>query len=157
MRRYETIIILRSATGEEGINKVIDYTKEIITAENGVVIELNKWGLKRLAYLIKKESIGYYIFIDFACDAGAIAEMERRFRIDDSVIKYLTIKTAEEIDSAGAQEAISSAAERQEAEAKEAAEGENTADNQDTAQESAKEAGAEGTAESAQKEASEEA
>ena len=112
MRRYETIFILRANTGEEDIKRVIDYTSDIIAKANGTIIELNQWGMKKLAYLIKKESLGYYVFVDFACEPEAIAEIERRFRIDDAVIKYMTVKVDDEIDSAGAQEAIVAVSQR---------------------------------------------
>jgi small subunit ribosomal protein S6 len=106
MRRYETIFILRPNVGEEEVNRVTGYAGEIITAENGTVIELDKWGIKKLAYLIKKESLGYYVYCDYASTPAAVAEIERKFRIDDSVLKYMTIKTAASIDTDGVAQAI---------------------------------------------------
>lgn len=97
MRRYETIFIIRPGAGEEEINKVIESTRQIILDEKGSIIELNRWGMKKLAYVIKKESLGYYVFCDFAGTPAAVAEIERKFRIDDLVLKYLTIKIAESI------------------------------------------------------------
>lgn len=97
MRRYETIFILRPNAGEEEIQRIIDMTIGVITSENGNVIELNKWGMKKLAYLIKKESLGFYVYLDYAGTPSAVSEIERKFRIDDSVIKYMTVKTADEI------------------------------------------------------------
>ncbi len=106
MRRYELIFILRPSLGEEEINTVIDYTQKIITDENGSIIDLNKWGMKKLAYPIKKEIQGYYVFCDYAGTPAAVSEVERRFRIDDSVLKYLTIKTAESVSADEVQAAI---------------------------------------------------
>jgi small subunit ribosomal protein S6 len=97
MRRYETIFILRPNAGEEEIERIIGYTADIITQEQGTVIELDKWGIKKLAYLIKKESLGYYVYCDYAGTPASVSEIERKFRIDDSVLKYLTIKTASAI------------------------------------------------------------
>ncbi len=127
MRRYETIFILRPNIGEEEINKVIDYATEIIKDAGGVIIELNRWGAKKLAYLIKKESIGYYVFCDYAGDPAIVAEMERRFRIDDSVMKYMTIKTADNLNDEAVQQAIADAVEKAAAEQAEAAEAEEQA------------------------------
>lgn len=93
MRRYETIFILRPNVGEEEINRVIDSTTQIILDEEGTIIEIDKWGIKKLAYLIKKESLGYYAYCDYAGTPAAVAEIERKFRIDDLVMKYMTIKT----------------------------------------------------------------
>ena len=94
MRRYETIYILRPNLGEEEITTIIETTNQIITDENGTLIDLNKWGMKKLAYLIKKEAQGYYVYCDYAATPAAVSEIERKFRIDDAVLKYMTIKTA---------------------------------------------------------------
>jgi small subunit ribosomal protein S6 len=106
MRRYETIFILRPNAGEDEINRVVESTSKIILDEKGTIIELDKWGMKKLAYLIKKESLGYYVYCDYAGTPAAVAEIERKFRIDDSVLKYMTIKTAASITEEGIQEAL---------------------------------------------------
>lgn len=112
MRRYETIFIIRPSAGEEEINRVIENTKQIILDEKGSIIELNKWGMKKLAYLIKKESLGYYVFCDFAGTPAAVAEIERKFRIEDLVLKYLTIKTADSIREDEIEQAVLAAEQR---------------------------------------------
>lgn len=112
MRRYETISILRPNAGEEEINRIIESTTEIITDQGGSVIELNKWGMKKLAYLIKKESLGYYVYCDYAGTPAAVSEIERKFRIDDTVLKYMTIKTAASITDEEIQQAITAASEK---------------------------------------------
>ena len=112
MRRYETIFIIRPSAGEEEINRVIENTQQIILDEKGSIIELNKWGMKKLAYLIKKESLGYYVFCDFAGTPAAVAEIERKFRIEDLVLKYLTIKTADSISENEIEQAVLAAEQR---------------------------------------------
>ncbi len=97
MRRYETIYILRPTLAEEQINTLIENTTNIIQSDNGQIIALDKWGMKKLSYPIKKESLGYYVYCDFAGTPDAVAEMERKFRIDDSVLRYLTVKLSDEI------------------------------------------------------------
>ncbi|MCK9173751.1 MAG: 30S ribosomal protein S6 [Desulforhopalus sp.] len=106
MRRYETVFIIRPNAGEEEINRVINYVSEIITADGGTIIETNRWGLKKLAYLIKKESMGYYVLCDFASVPASVAEIERRYRIDDAVIKFMTLKIADDINAEGALQAV---------------------------------------------------
>lgn len=106
MRRYETIFILRPNVGEDEINRVIENTTQIILNEKGTILEMNKWGMKKLAYLIKKESLGYYVYCDFAGTPAAVAEIERKFRIDDMVLKYLTIKTADSMTEENIQDAL---------------------------------------------------
>lgn len=101
MRRYEQIYILRPSLSEDEINDIVENTNQIIQGENGSIISNDKWGMKRLAYPIKKELQGYYVFCDFASTPAAVSEMERKFRIDDSVLKYLTVKIADSITEEG--------------------------------------------------------
>ncbi len=116
MRRYETIYILRPTLSEDEINTVIEGTNTVLGADAGQIISLDKWGLRKLAYLIKKEAQGYYVLCDYVTDPKNVAEMERKFRIDDAVMKYMTIKladsiTEEEIEAArGEHEAAKAAA-----------------------------------------------
>lgn len=131
MRRYETIYILRPSLGETEISNIIENTNNIITNAQGAIIDLNRWGMKKLAYLIKKESQGYYVFCDYAGTPEAVSEMERKFRIDDAVLKYMTVKLSESISAdeiaaatTEAQEKIAAAKEAEEAaKAEENAEG----------------------------------
>ena len=109
MRRYETIFIIRPSAGDEEINRIIENTRQIILDEKGTIIELNKWGMKKLAYAIKKESLGFYVFCDFAGTPAAVAEIERKFRIDDLVLKYMTIKTADSINEEEIAQAVAAA------------------------------------------------
>ncbi len=128
MRRYETIYILRPTMSEEEVNEVIENTNAILTADGGQVINLDKWGLRTLAYLIKKESQGYYVFCDYATAPVNVSEMERKFRIDEAVMKYMTIKLADAISEEGIEaacgeyEAAIAAAEEAEKEAEKPAE-----------------------------------
>ena len=115
MRRYETIFILRPTLGEEQISTLIENTTNIIQAEKGQIIEADRWCIKKLAYPIKKETLGFYVFCDYAGTPEAVTEIERKFRIDDSVLRYLTVKTADSItaeqaDTATAELAVRRAA-----------------------------------------------
>jgi small subunit ribosomal protein S6 len=95
MRRYETIVILRPSLGEADNQAVIDRAISTIEDFDGSVIKTDKWGLKKLAYLIKKENQGYYVYIQYAGLPAGVDEMERVFRIDDKVMKYMTVKLQE--------------------------------------------------------------
>jgi small subunit ribosomal protein S6 len=92
MRRYETIYIIRPNLGEDDMTAIIDRTNGVIEETDGHIVQLDKWGLKKLAYLIKKETQGYYVYCEYAGTPAAVAEIERLFRIDDKVLKYLTVK-----------------------------------------------------------------
>ncbi len=92
MRRYETIYIIRPTANEDDINTIIDRTNAVIEKAGGTIINLDRWGLRKLAYLIKKESQGYYVFTEYASIPEAVDEIERLFRIDENTLKYMTIK-----------------------------------------------------------------
>jgi small subunit ribosomal protein S6 len=98
MRRYETIFIVRPNVAEDEIEAVINKTSSIIEGDGGTIIKIDKWGLKKLAYLIKKETQGYYVHIDYAAIPASVSELERIFRIDDKVLKYLTVKLDDSCD-----------------------------------------------------------
>ena len=128
MRHYEITCILRPSLGETLFTEVIERTCAIVTAEGGSIIDLDRWGIKKLAYLIKKESQGYYFCLNCAATQSAVFEMERIFRIDDRVLRYLTIKLADAIDEAGIEQVKEEIA----AAAAKAAEAEDDEDNSDS-------------------------
>lgn len=93
MRRYETIIIVRpGASSEDELNGIIEKFTGIVKEHGGTVAKIDKWGLKKLAYVIKKEQQGSYVLYAYECVPAGVAEMERQLRIDDRVLKYLTVK-----------------------------------------------------------------
>ena len=109
MRRYEQIYILRPALSEDEISRVVENTNQLILDDGGAVIFLNKWGMRKLAYPIKKEIQGYYILCDFAATPVVVSEIERKFRIDDAVLKYLTVRVSDTISAEEISAAISEA------------------------------------------------
>ena len=90
MRRYETITILNPSLGEDDIQAVIDRSTGIIEDFKGSIVKIDRWGLKKLAYLINKEQQGYYIYLQYAGVPDAINELERIYRIDDRVSRIYT-------------------------------------------------------------------
>ena len=109
MRRYETIFIVRPNATEDDIEAVTSKATTIIEGDGGTILRINKWGLKKLAYLIKKESQGYYVYVDYAGAPSSVAEIERIFRIDDRIIKYLTVKLADTCDPEAVKEELAKA------------------------------------------------
>ena len=101
MRHYETTYILRPNLGEDQFTEIIERTNAIVTDDDGSIIDIDRWGIKTLAYEIKKETQGYYVNMNYAAHGTTVAEIERIFRIDDRLLRYLTIKLADAIDEAG--------------------------------------------------------
>jgi len=91
MRRYESITILDPDLSEDQRSPVIERVKESIRLEGGILALTDDWGLKKLAYEIKKKERGYYVRFDFCGTAALVDEIERFYRIDDRVLKYMTV------------------------------------------------------------------
>ncbi|NQT10299.1 MAG: 30S ribosomal protein S6 [Desulfobacteraceae bacterium] len=98
MRRYETIVIIDPDLSNEQRLPIFEKLKDLIARQDGFLVVVDEWGDKRLAYEIKKRSRGYYVRLDF-CGTGALVnEMERFFRIDDSILKYMTVLLDKDAD-----------------------------------------------------------
>ena len=91
MNKYESVIIINPSVDEEGIKAVIAKYTDIINNE-GKVESVNEIGKKRLAYEIMKNKEGYYTVFNFEAKPELIAELERNYRIDDNVMKFITVK-----------------------------------------------------------------
>jgi small subunit ribosomal protein S6 len=91
MRRYETIIIADPDLSAEQRDPLLQRVSDVVKQGDGYLALTDEWGARKLAYEIKKKNRGYYIRFDF-CGTGAVVnEMERFFRIDDRVLKYMTV------------------------------------------------------------------
>jgi small subunit ribosomal protein S6 len=98
MRRYETIVIADPDLSDDDRTSLFDRIKEIIPQQGGVLIQEDPWGAKKLAYEIKKKPRGFYVRFDYCGEGALVDEIERFFRIDDRVMKYLTVQLAAEAD-----------------------------------------------------------
>ncbi len=97
MKRYETLFIVQSELSSEEITAIIDRYSKIITDMKGTVLKVERWGKRKLAYLIRKQARGFYILIDFAGRREIVAEVERILKFDDKVLKYMSVKLADSI------------------------------------------------------------
>jgi small subunit ribosomal protein S6 len=92
LKRYEVIAIVKSDLAEDDLTAIIERSQTIITDRKGVIAKVDKWGKRRLAYEINKQKDGFYFLIDFAGDGPIVAEIERSFKIDDRILKFMTVK-----------------------------------------------------------------
>lgn len=88
---YETVFILSTKLGEEGIASTVQKFKDLIAA-NGTIDNVDEWGKRRLAYPIKKEEEGYYALIAFTSSPEFTAELDRIYNITDGVLRSLIVK-----------------------------------------------------------------
>ncbi len=91
MTVYETIVILKTSLTDDEIGKVIAKVRGILEKGGGEVLKTENWGKKKLAYEVRKEKKGTYVFFRFRGAGGLVAELERQYRLDDSIIKFLTV------------------------------------------------------------------
>jgi small subunit ribosomal protein S6 len=98
MRRYECVVILTPEMQDDDIVSFTETYSGLIRDSGGEVIKIEDWGQKRLAYLVKKKERGRYLLFDFAGMPALMAEMERRLKITEEVIKYMSVKLDDRID-----------------------------------------------------------
>ena len=96
MRNYEIMFIVNPNAAEEEIDKINTQLESIITSGGGKVEKIEKMGKRRLAYDIDKHREGFYVLFVIAANGDIIKECERRLRVMDAVIKYITVRTDEE-------------------------------------------------------------
>ena len=95
MNKYETVFIINPSVEEAGIKDLIQKFSDIIN-NDGKVEEVQEMGKRKLAYEIKKNSEGYYVVINFEANPELIKELERNYRITDSVMKFIVIRKDEQ-------------------------------------------------------------
>jgi small subunit ribosomal protein S6 len=98
LREYETIYILRPDTQNDKVAEVNTRVRTIIESLGGVVLNVDNWGKRKLAYEIKKELKGIYLFWQYLGSSQVVTEFERNMRMLDPVIRYMTVLAGRDID-----------------------------------------------------------
>ncbi len=98
MRRYETIVITDPDLSDEDRGQLFERLKELIPGQDGFLVMFDEWGTQKMAYEIRKKIRGHYVRLDYCGTGDLVAEMERLFRIDDRVLKYMTILLDKDAD-----------------------------------------------------------
>ncbi|HKV48933.1 MAG TPA: 30S ribosomal protein S6 [Candidatus Acidoferrales bacterium] len=97
-RQYDLIFILRPDTPETEIDKVVATIEHAASEKGGKIEKTEKWGRKRMAYRVARLREGFYVYMILKSDHGeVIKELERRLKVSDAVIKYLTVRVDEEL------------------------------------------------------------
>jgi len=92
VRHYETMFIVNPTLSEEEIKKQIETVKENIKKNEGELVACDDWGMRDLAYEINKQKKGYYYIIYFKAPAASIKELERLYRINENIMRFIFIK-----------------------------------------------------------------
>jgi small subunit ribosomal protein S6 len=100
LREYETIFLLRPDLAEDLVDKIVERLRGIVHRDGGKVIKVENWGKKKVAYEVKKHLRAIYIRFVYLGTTHMVAEFERNLRMTDDVLKYQSVKLADEVDPA---------------------------------------------------------
>ena len=92
MRQYETVFLISPKLTEEETGGIISQMADVITKKKGKMLNKEEWGKKKLAYPIKKFEEAFYVLFHYEGESEIPAELERRFKQADTIIRYLTVK-----------------------------------------------------------------
>jgi len=89
---YESAVLINAALDDEQIDGIIARIKETIINNGGEIREVENWGRKRLAYMVKKSKIGYYVIFRFDAPSSIVSKLERFYTLDEYILRFLTIR-----------------------------------------------------------------
>ncbi|KXS40104.1 MULTISPECIES: 30S ribosomal protein S6 [unclassified Candidatus Frackibacter] len=95
MRKYETVFIVNPDLDDEATEAVVEKILDTINNTKGEVVKADKWGTKKLAYEVQDYKAGYYTVVNFKGEAETVDELERVYRITDTILKFLILKDEE--------------------------------------------------------------
>jgi len=102
-REYETIYVLRSDVDGDSAEKVQARVAEAVEREHGKLVKVEAWGRRKLAYPVGKQRKGVYVYVKYVGGGGLVAEVERNLKLQETVMKYMTVQTNDEVDLAALQ------------------------------------------------------
>lgn len=91
-KTYETAVIVNAALDDAQIETTVAKIKELIETNGGEIIRFDNWGRKRLAFTVNKSKIGYYAIFLFKAPSTLISKLERFYKLDEQVLRFLTIQ-----------------------------------------------------------------
>ena len=92
MNNYETVFIVTPVLSDAQVKEVADKFQGIITENGGQIVNVENWGLKKLAYPIQKKTTGFYFLVEFEAEGSLINKLETNYRRDERIIRFLTFK-----------------------------------------------------------------
>jgi len=100
LREYETIFLVRPDLAEDLVDKIVERLRGVVQREGGKVIKVENWGKKKVAYEVKKHLRAVYVRFVYLGNTHMVAEFERNLRMTDDVLKYQSVKLADDVDPA---------------------------------------------------------
>lgn len=90
MKNYETVFILNPVLSDDQMKDAVDKFVKVLESNGAKILNVEQWGLKKLAYTIQHKSTGFYNLIEFSAESTAVATLETEYRRDESVMRFLT-------------------------------------------------------------------
>ena len=100
MRKFETLLLLSPELTVEGRDFILNALVAVIEREGGKLLATDPWGMRDLAYPVRKQMRGFYVRLEYAAPAALIAELERNIRIADGIFKFMSVQLAENAEEA---------------------------------------------------------
>ena len=97
MHIYESIFIISPNLSDDETNAIIKKMQDVVAKQGAEMLKFEDWGKKKLAYEIKKQKRGHYVFFQFKGAPAAVAELERTYKLTDAVIKFITVRLEKEL------------------------------------------------------------
>ncbi len=97
MRIYEELFIVDPGATDEQIDGLVAEIEDVIKSSGGAIDKVEKWGVRKLAYRVSKREEGYYVLVQFSAAQPAVKEIERRLRVNELVLRYLTVRIDEKL------------------------------------------------------------
>lgn len=106
MREYESVFVLDPSIEDAQVDTELEKIKEFLGSRNSEITEIQKWGRRKLAYEVRKRKEGVYTLIRFQAEPGIPAELDRRYRLNENMLRYLTVayEAPPAVEEAGAEE-----------------------------------------------------
>jgi len=98
MRKYETVFIVHPDLSAEERQPLFKKLTNLISDHHGLLVKIDEWGERKLAYEIKKQTRGYYTLMEFCGNGDLVKELERTLRLDDGILKYMTVLLDKGVD-----------------------------------------------------------
>ena len=91
VNRYETVFIVTPVLSEDQMKETVKKYTDFLTERGAEIVHTNNWGMRKLAYPIKKKSSGFYYLIEFKAEGSVIADLEVAYKRDERLLRFLTV------------------------------------------------------------------
>lgn len=98
LHEYETMVVIRPDIDDALTTGIVEKLEGIITGAEGTILIRDDWGKRKLTYPVAKQQKGHYVLLNYLVQPGLILELERRIRIEDNIVRFLTVKIADSVD-----------------------------------------------------------